>query len=164
VRTDVHDPPVVHDDDAVSVTNGRDAVRDRDEGPLVRRLVDRADECTLRRAVQGGRSLVEHEDGRFSVERARDRDALSLAAGEADAALADDRVETVRQRRDDGRELGTFDAARRVGPRRPRSRPSNRTSTLSRSVASMRNTCWDTTPSWLHHHSRTPAELTRHRR
>ena len=44
--------------------------------------------------------LVEHEDRRVAQDRARDGDALLLAAGEAVAALADDGVVALRQRGD----------------------------------------------------------------
>ena len=40
-------------------------------------------------AVERGGGLVEHQDRRVLEDHARDRDALALAAGELDAALAD---------------------------------------------------------------------------
>ena len=43
-------------------------------------------------AVETRRRLVENENARIGEDRARDRDALALAAGELDAAFADDRV------------------------------------------------------------------------
>ena len=58
--------------------------------------------CTsaLRLRVERGRRLVEHEDRRVAQHGPRDRDPLLLAAREAVAALADDRVVALRQRRD----------------------------------------------------------------
>ena len=50
--------------------------------------------------------LVEHEHGRVAQDRAGDRDALLLAAGEAEAALADDGVVAVGQRGDRVVDLG----------------------------------------------------------
>ena len=56
----------------------------------------RSEELVLDReldlAVERGRRLVEHQDRRVLEHHARDRDALALAAGELDAALADVRV------------------------------------------------------------------------
>jgi len=43
-------------------------------------------------AVQARRGLVQDQDARVRQDRARDCDALALAAGEPDAALADHRV------------------------------------------------------------------------
>ena len=43
-------------------------------------------------AVEARGRLVEDEDARVGEDRARDRDALALAARELHAALADDRV------------------------------------------------------------------------
>ena len=67
--------------------------------------------------------LVEHEDRRVAQDRARDREPLLLAAREAVAALADDRVVALRQRRDQRR-----GSAPRARPPRPprRSRPASR--------------------------------------
>ena len=79
----------------------------------VERLLDGALGLHVERA--GG--LVEDEHGRVAQDRARDRDALLLAAGEAVAALADDGVVAVGQRGDRGRGSG-----RRAPPPRSRRR------------------------------------------
>src|SRR5437660_247429 len=50
--------------------------------------------------VERARRLVEDQDRRVAQDRARDRDALLLAAGEAVAALADHGVIAVGQARD----------------------------------------------------------------
>ena len=47
------------------------------------------------------RGLVKNQDGRVFQERARYRDALPLAAGKSDAAIADHRVHAVRQSLDE---------------------------------------------------------------
>ena len=57
----------------------------------------RLHEAALGERVDGGERIVEHDDARAGDERARERDALALAAGEVDAALADQRVVAVRQ-------------------------------------------------------------------
>ena len=71
-------------------------------GELLERLLDRALGLDVERA---GR-LVEHEHGRVAQDRAGDRDALLLAAGEAEAALADDGVVAVGQPGDRVVDLG----------------------------------------------------------
>jgi hypothetical protein len=50
-------------------------------------------------AVQRARGLVEDQHARVLEQRAGDRDALPLAAGERHAALADQRVVAVGERR-----------------------------------------------------------------
>src|SRR3989475_427493 len=95
VATDLRDAPVVDDDDPVGVPHGRQPVRDHEHGPtaheLGQRLLDH--ELALRVEVRG--RLVEDQDRRILEERAGDRDPLALAAGEAHAPLADERVVTV---------------------------------------------------------------------
>ena len=51
--------------------------------------------------VERARRLVEDQDARIGDQRAGDRDALALAAREAAAALADDRVVAFRQLQDE---------------------------------------------------------------
>ena len=55
--------------------------------------------------VDGGHRVVEHEHARAREQRPRERDALALAAGEVDAALADQRVVAVREIVDERRRL-----------------------------------------------------------
>ena len=69
-----------------------------------------------RSRVERARRLVEHEHGRVAQDRARDRDALLLAAREAVAALADDGVVAVRR----GTRSGRGCAPRAPPPRSPR--------------------------------------------
>ena len=59
--------------------------------------------------VEVRRRFVEDEDARARVERSGEPDPLPLAAGEPYAALADDRLEAVRQGRDDVVEAGEPD-------------------------------------------------------
>ena len=72
--------------------------------------------------VERAGGLVEDEDGRVLEQRARDREALALAAGERGAALADDGVVAVGQAADEvvrvGGSGGRLDLAR-VAPGRP---------------------------------------------
>mmetsp|Transcript_32921 Transcript_32921/g.63413 ORF Transcript_32921/g.63413 Transcript_32921/m.63413 type:complete len:466 (+) Transcript_32921:2663-4060(+) len=81
---------LVHDGDLVGVADRREAVGDGDGRPLplgherVERLLDHA----LARSVERARRLVEEQDGRLAHERARNRHALLLPAGELATALA----------------------------------------------------------------------------
>ena len=59
--------------------------------PLAQRLQAVLDQ-RLALAVEARRRLVENQDARVGENRARDRDALPLAARQPHAALADDRV------------------------------------------------------------------------
>src|SRR5260370_1075355 len=83
-------PAPVEDDDLVRVADGREAVRDGDRRAPLGEAVEGLLHGALGLGVKRARRLVEHEHGRVSQDRARDRDALLLAAGEAVAALADD--------------------------------------------------------------------------
>src|SRR5205085_141509 len=56
--------------------------------------------------VDGGRGVVENEDGWICDDRARDRDPLTLPAGEREAALAEDGVVLLGQLRDELRGAG----------------------------------------------------------
>jgi hypothetical protein len=91
---------VVEDDDLVGVADGRQAVGDRDRRPALREAVERLLDESLGLGVERAGRLVEDQDRRVAEDRASDRDPLLLAAGEAVAALADDRVVSLRQARD----------------------------------------------------------------
>ena len=83
------DAPLVHHHQPVEHGDGRQAVGDGDDrAPLheaVELLLDRRLDLRIERA---GR-LVEHQDRRVLEDQPGDGDALALAAGELDAALAD---------------------------------------------------------------------------
>ena len=98
VRALLDDPPFVEDDDAVAPRRGGDAVGDEDDGAPRGLALDRAEDRALGLRVDGGERVVQDEDLRLPHERAREGDALLLAARELHAALADDRVEAVGQR------------------------------------------------------------------
>src|SRR3954463_805827 len=103
------DAPAVEDDDLVRVVHGREPVGGRDRRAPGGETVERLLHLPLRLRVERARRLVEDEDRRISQDRGRDRDPLFLATGEAVAALADDRVVALGQRRDhvmDARRLG----------------------------------------------------------
>ena len=94
----------------------REAMRDRDRRPPRGEAVERLLHLPLGPGVERARRLVEHQDRRVAQDRARDRDALLLAAREAVAALADDGVVALGQRRRSGR----GSAPPRPPPRAPR--------------------------------------------
>ena len=81
--------------------------------------------CTRRsaRGVERARRLVEQQDRPVGEQRARDRQALLLAAGKRDAALAERRVEPLRQALDELERAGLL-AGRAAPPRA--SRPAGR--------------------------------------
>ena len=69
----------------------------------------RADGChevCLAALVEAAVGLVEHEQTRVAVHGARQSDALTLAAGQGAAVVADFGIQAMRQLRDDGVEAG----------------------------------------------------------
>ena len=74
---------------------------DREGRAAAGRGIQRLLHHALRDGVERRRRLVEEQHGRVLQQHARDRDALLLAAGEAVAALADDRVVAVLEALDD---------------------------------------------------------------
>ena len=76
---------------------------------VVRPSASRTSACSTARSVWTSSArgrLVEHQHRRVAQDGARDRDPLLLAAGEAEAALADDRVVAVGQPGDRVVDLG----------------------------------------------------------
>ena len=71
-------------------------------------LLERAANAALRGGIDRGRGVVEDQDAWVEQEGAGDRDALPLAAGQRQSALADHRVVAVGQLLDEGRGLGAL--------------------------------------------------------
>src|SRR5262245_8856340 len=97
VRAALDDAPFVEDDDAVDSGDGGQPVRDDQRSrPIVERpqseLHDR-----LELLVERAGGLVENQDTGASEDRSRDRQSLTLAAGQLDAAIADWRVVSIRE-------------------------------------------------------------------
>eukprot|EP00961_Rhodomonas_salina_P125405 1689302-Rhodomonas_salina.1 len=109
------DLALVEHDDAVGVDDGREAVRDDDAGAPGRHAVERVQDERLRLRVQRRRRLVEEQDLRVLQRRARDRDALLLAAAQLEPTLADDGVEPLRERALDAVHGRHVDAVRDLG-------------------------------------------------
>src|SRR5919108_5404048 len=92
VRPPRRDAAAVQNEDLVRQGDRREPVGDDDRRPAPHGLAQAELDLGLGRRIDGGRCVVEDQHARIHQERAGDRDALSLAAGERDPALADHRV------------------------------------------------------------------------
>ena len=92
------DPAVLDHEDRVGLADRREPVGDHERGAALERGRERLLHGGLGLAVEVRGGLVEHDDVGRLEQQPRDGHALLLAAGEAVAAVADDRVETVGQR------------------------------------------------------------------
>src|SRR5262249_39999735 len=90
---DHHDPVGMHD--------GGEPVRDDECGAALAELGDRFLYVAFGLGVERCRRFVEQDDGRVLDQRARDRDALAFAAGEAQTVLADRGVVFLREAHDE---------------------------------------------------------------
>ena len=104
------DTAFIQDEDAVGADDARQPVREDQGRASSRQAVDRLLNHRLVLRVHRGKRFVENEDRRVPQQRTGDRQALALAARQQHAALADHRVVTVRQQRD---ELVRIGVARR---------------------------------------------------
>ena len=87
----------VEDEDRVGGEDGGEAVGDHDRGAAREQRAQRRLDQLLREAVEVRGRLVEDQDPGVLEDDAGDREPLLLAAGEAVAALADDRPVAVRE-------------------------------------------------------------------
>src|SRR5690606_10242248 len=101
VRTGLAQLAVMHDEDAVGVLDGREAVRDDERGAAAHERLERALDAGLEFGVDGAGRLVEDEDARVEGEGAGEGEELPLADGEGDAALAERLVEAAGEAFDD---------------------------------------------------------------
>ena len=83
------DPALGQERDRVAAGDGRQAVRDGDDGAAAGELGDRRESASLGGGVEGRRRLVEHDDGRVLEQCPRDGDALALAPGQLRTAGAE---------------------------------------------------------------------------
>src|SRR5688572_1683118 len=125
VRAAFHDAALLEHHEAVHAGDGREAVGDRDHRLAFHQLEQLLLDCELDLAVERGGGLVEHQDRRVLEDHARERNALALAAGKLDAALADvrfvaDVVSPVPQADDEVVRLGLGGRGQHLGVARVR--------------------------------------------
>src|SRR5688572_23265296 len=97
VSSVLDDLAVLEDEDAIGRADRREAVRDDEDRAPSTKCSERIADQRFALAVEARRRLVEKKQRCVGEDGARDRDALTLAAGELHAALADDRVEPARE-------------------------------------------------------------------
>ena len=90
---------LVEHHDLVGADDGGEPVRDDQRGAVLGNAVERILDVPLGVAVERRGRLVEQQDRRAFQDGARDGDALLLAAGELEAALADLGVVALRRQR-----------------------------------------------------------------
>ena len=95
------DAAALEHQDAGGVADGGEPVRDHEGGAAFHHLGERGLHLGLGQRVERARRLVENEDRRILEQRARDREALALAAGEQPAAFAGIGLEAFRIAFDD---------------------------------------------------------------
>ena len=101
MRATLDDAALVHHGDLPGTLDGGQAVRDHQGGAVAHQALQRLLDQLLRFGVERAGRLVQHQDRRVLEDRARDRDALALAAGKRVAGLPDLRVDALRQARDE---------------------------------------------------------------
>ena len=95
--------PLIEHQDAVAGQHRRKPVRDDQRGAVLHQPGERGLHQRLAFGIERGGGLVEQQQRRAAQDRARDGDALALAAGQRHAALADRRVVALRQQADEAR-------------------------------------------------------------
>src|SRR3954454_17805052 len=88
-------------EDRIRMHDGVQAMRDHDGGAVLAEMLDRLLHLPLGLRIKRGGSLVEQDDRGVLDQRARHRDALSLAARKLRAVLADRRVVAKRKAHDE---------------------------------------------------------------
>src|SRR5258708_7178221 len=96
----------VEHQDAVEAAHRRQSVRDHDRGAALHQPFHRLLDQRFGFGIEARRRLVEDQDRRVGQERARQRDALTLAARQLDAAFADQRAVALRQPQDEFMRVG----------------------------------------------------------
>ena len=90
MRTLLHNPPGLQHEDHIGPLHAREAMRHNNHRPHAPHPLNDAPDAPLGLGVQVRRRLVEEEDLGLAQQRAREGDALALAAGEEDAVRADE--------------------------------------------------------------------------
>src|ERR1700722_12773963 len=105
------DPALREFHDAVATLDGRQPMSNEQHREIPVEPLDGIHDRPFRFIVEGARGLIENEDARLFVQRSSDADALPLAAGEPNPALADEGIISLRPALD---EFGDLSLARRV--------------------------------------------------
>src|ERR1043165_1106793 len=92
MRAALDDAALGQHDDEVGVLHRREAMGDHEHGPVCHQAIDRFLHQPLRLGVERAGRFVENQNRWIAQQRARDRDALALAARQPRAALAEHRV------------------------------------------------------------------------
>ena len=98
----------------VGMHDGVQAMGDHDGGAVLAEMVDRLLHGFFGFRIERSSRFIEQDDRRVLDQRAGDRNALALAAGELQAVLADRRVVALREI---GDEVVRMDGAQRFQPR-----------------------------------------------
>src|SRR5262245_33935220 len=91
MRSQFDDPSLVQHGDAVGIANCRNTVRNENRRAPLHDLAQMIENLVFGMGIDAGERVVENQNSRAPQQRARDRSALFLAAGEGDSALADRR-------------------------------------------------------------------------
>ncbi len=100
------DSAFIKDNDVICVDNRGQTMRDHQGRAVLCHAVEGVLNFLFRVTIERGGCLVQHQDRRTFQDRAGDRHALLLAAGQFETALADHRLVTVRQVADEPVDLG----------------------------------------------------------
>ena len=84
-------PPVLQDQNSIGVNHGRQAVRDHDDRPPFRHLVQALLDFLLGLGVKRGRCFVEEQNRRIFQDGTRNADPLFFTAGKLEATFSDGR-------------------------------------------------------------------------
>ena len=115
-RPVLDDPAVLQDDRAVGDEHRREPLAETSTVRPATAGRRCSTSSALRLGVDRRHRVVEHEHARAGDERAREGDALALAAGEVDAALADQRVVAVREVVDEAGDAGRLARVEHLAP------------------------------------------------
>ena len=105
------DAALIHHHDPVAGQNGREPMRDHQRGAVAHQFLQRGLHQGLGFGIERRSGLVEQQQRRVAQDRARDGDALALAARQRDAALAELGLETARQAADEFGGMGELGGA-----------------------------------------------------
>jgi hypothetical protein len=115
VRSLLDGAAAVEHDERVHPPDRGQPVRDHDRRPVRHQRPERVLDQRFALGIERTGGLVEDQDRRVLQDRARDRDALALAAGELDAALPDQGVVALGQELDELGRVGEPRGAAHLG-------------------------------------------------